>query len=68
MNDKVEYVLQVLSDIVESMPMDENEIAGIVESLVKENFLHPSSPVSNTNYRVQTSLFELNKEIRKIKR
>ena len=67
MNDKVGYVLQVLSEIVESMPMDENELAGIVESLVQEGFLHPSSPVSNTNYRVQANLFELNKEIRKIK-
>ncbi len=66
MNDKVEYVLSVLSDIVESMPMDENEIASIVEALVKENFLHPSSPVSGTNYRIQANLFELNKEIRKI--
>ena len=66
MNDKVGYVLSVLSDIVESMPMDENELSGIIEALVKEGFIHPSSPVSGTNYRIQANLFELNKEIRKI--
>ena len=53
--------------IIEKLPdKDENDIADIVEDMVRRKLLPPSSPPAITNHAVNSALFIINKWLKKV--